>query len=109
MLKQQHLVEDNLPKPQPNENVIDAFENYWSQHKQNAFSQLCADEIIQPKQLENLMQTYVFANRLPRDQGIVNALEFKPKIRERKSILARVGDKIQDFINTFIEGMGGSV
>ena len=26
-------------------------------------------------------------------------------ILERKTILQRVGDKIQDFINTFIEGM----
>jgi type I restriction enzyme R subunit len=105
----EQFIEENLPKLQSNENVIDAIENYWSQHKQNAFSQLCTDENIQPKQLEKLMQTYVFANRLPRDQEIVNALEFKPKIRERKSILARVGDKIQDFINTFIEGMGGSI
>jgi hypothetical protein len=27
-------------------------------------------------------------------------------IVERKTVLQRVGDKIQDFINTFIEGMG---
>ena len=54
-------------------------------------------------------QTYVFANRLPRDQEIVEALSFKPKILERKTILDRVADKIQIFINTFIEGMGGSV
>jgi type I restriction enzyme R subunit len=46
---------------------------------------------------------------MPRDQEIVDALDFKPKILERKSILERVADKIQEFINTFVEGMGGSV
>ena len=39
---------------------------------------------------------------------IAGALKFKLLIKERKSILERVGDKIQTFINTFIEGMGGS-
>ena len=52
---------------------------------------------------------YTFANRLPRDQEIVSALSFKPKARQRKSIIERVADKIKAFINTFIEGMGGSV
>jgi len=46
---------------------------------------------------------------LPRDKEIADALSFKPKILERKTILERVADKIQTFIHTFIEGMGGSV
>jgi type I restriction enzyme R subunit len=105
----EQFIEDNLPKLKANDNVISAFESYWTKHKRKAFEQLCADENIQPAQFEKLLQTYVFANRLPRDQEIVEALSFKPKILERKSILERVADKIQIFINTFIEGMGGSV
>jgi type I restriction enzyme R subunit len=56
--------------------------------------------------LEQIVKNYGFYNRLPKSQDIGNALSFKPKILERKTILQRVGDKIQDFINTFIEGMG---
>jgi type I restriction enzyme R subunit len=40
---------------------------------------------------------------------VVKALTFKPKILERKSVIARVKDKIMAFIETFVEGMGGSV
>jgi type I restriction enzyme R subunit len=36
-------------------------------------------------------------------------LNFKPKILESKTIVERIKDKIQAFIDTFIEGMGGSV
>ena len=61
-----------------------------------------------PEQLEQIVKNYGFYNRLPKSQDIGNALSFKPKILERKTILQRVGDKIQDFINTFIEGMGWS-
>ena len=62
-----------------------------------------------PEQLEKLLNDYTFAKRLPREQEIVSALSFKPKILQRKSIIERVGDKIKAFIDTFIEGMGGSV
>lgn len=105
----EEFIEQNLPKLKSNDNVIGEFKIYWDQHKHKAFDQLCVDENIQPEQLQKLLQTYEFANRLPRDQEIVNALGFKPKILERKTILERVADKIQMFINTFIEGMGGSV
>ena len=105
----EEFIEENLPKLKPTDNVITEFETYWSKHKQTAFDQLCADENIKPDQLEKLLQTYEFASRLPRDQEVVNALGFKPMILERKSILERVAVKIQTFIDTFIEGMGGSV
>lgn len=103
------FIDENLPKLKPKDNVIAEFESFWTAHKQKAFEQLCNDEKIQPAQLEKLLQTYVFANRLPRDQEIKKALNFEPRILERKSILERVGGKIQLFINTFVEGMGGSV
>jgi type I restriction enzyme R subunit len=90
----------------PKDNVIQEFENYWSENKQKAFETLCAEENIMPEQLEQIVKNYGFYNRLPKAQDIGNALSFKPKILERKTILQRVGDKIQDFINTFIEGMG---
>ena len=105
----EEFIEENLPKLKPNDNVIKSFENYWSEHKQQAFEKLCSEENIIPDQFDKLLQTYQFANRLPRDQEIVKALNFQPKILERKSILERIADKIQDFINTYIEGMGGSV
>ncbi len=49
---------------------------------------------IVPEQLEKLLNDYTFANRLPREQEIVSALNFKPKILQRKSIIERVADKI---------------
>jgi type I restriction enzyme R subunit len=100
------FVAENLPSLKPKDNVIQEFENYWSENKQKAFEALCAEEHMVPEQLEQIVKNYGFYNRLPKSQDIGNALSFKPKILERKTILQRVGDKIQDFINTFIDGMG---
>ena len=103
------FINENLPSLQPNVNVINEFESYWSESKRKAFDTLCAEENMLPEQLEQIVRNYGFYNRLPKQQDIGAALSFKPKILERKTILQRVGDKIQDFINTFIDGMGGSV
>ncbi len=104
----ERFIDSNLPKLNSTANVIAEFESYWSAHKKKAFEQLCVDENIDPTKFEKVLQTYAFANRLPRDQEIVESFTFKPKILERKTILERVSAKIQDFITTFIDGMGGS-
>jgi type I restriction enzyme R subunit len=102
------FIEENLPKLTPADNVLSEFGDYWDKHKQAAFENLCADEKIQPEQLQKLLQTYEFASRLPRPQEIKDALSYQPKVLERKTILGRVAEKIENFITTFIEGMGGS-
>lgn len=105
----EQFIAENLPKLKTGEDVIAAFENFWNEQKQAAFTALCAEENLQSEAVHKLLNHYIFANRLPHDHEIGAALAFKPKILERKTILQRVSDKIQDFINTFIEGMGGSV
>ena len=100
------FIEENLPQIKPSGNVLQEFENYWRTRKQQAFEQLCIDEKIVPEKFEKVLQTYVFANRLPREQEIVETLTYKPKILERKSTLERIANKIQGFITTFIENMG---
>ncbi|WP_442497348.1 type I restriction endonuclease subunit R [Methylobacter sp. sgz302048] len=105
----QAFIDENLPNIKSTDNVIAEFESFWAENRQKAFNALCEEEQIVPEQLEKLLNDYTFANRLPREQEIVSSLSFKPKILQRKSIVERVADKIQAFINTFIEGMGGSV
>jgi type I restriction enzyme, R subunit len=103
------FISNNLPKLMPNGNVLKEFENYWNEHKTNAFDKLCQEENLSPQKFESIVQTYVFANRLPRQQEIVDSLNFQPKILERKTLLERITLKIEEFITTFIDGMGGSV
>jgi len=78
------FIEQNLPQLPDNEDVIKAFSAFWTDEQQQAFKTLCRDEKIVPEELEKLLNNYLFANRLPREQEIVGALDFKPKIMERK-------------------------
>ncbi len=105
----EEFIENDLSKINPNEDVAIAFENYWLVKKAAAFNELCTNENLQTEKLEEILKTYNFANRLPRDQEISDSLNFKPKILDRKTIIERVSQKIKDFIDTFIEGMGGTI
>ena len=103
------FIDENLLTLKPTDDLDTAFAAYWDTRKQQAFDALCAEEQVSPAALEQILKTYVFANRLPREEEVVKALAFKPKILERKNLITRVKDKIAAFIETFVEGMGGSV
>jgi len=103
------FIAENLTASNSSDDVMDRFAEFWTEHQQKAFEQLCTDENLVPEQLQKLLNNYTFANDLPKNQEIKSALNFKPKILESKTIVERIKDKIQAFIDTFIEGMGGSV
>lgn len=105
----QDFIEKNLPKIKPDEEVLDAFENFWTEQKTEALKVLCTEERIKPEELQKLIRSYLFTNRLPRNEEISKSLDFQPKILERKPIITRIADKIREFIETFIDGMGGIV
>ena len=104
----EEFIEKTLPTLQTNDNVISKFESYWGEHKTRAFQQLCKEENIAPDNLEKIIHEYEFANKFPRKSIIKNALTFQPKVIESKSIVERIAIKIRDFLDTYIEGMGGS-
>ena len=91
------------------EQVMERFSAFWTVAQRQSFEHLCAEEKLVPDQLQKILDNYLFANDLPKNQEIKNALSFKPKILESKTIIERIKEKIQEFIDTFIERMGGSV
>lgn len=105
----QAFIDDSLPNIQPDEDVVAVFERFWTEQKTEAMKAFCDEERIKPAELEKLIKNYLFANRLPLGQDIINSLEFQPKILERKTIVERIAERFKLFIETFIEGMGGIV
>jgi type I restriction enzyme R subunit len=104
----EEFIEKTLPALKANENVISKFETYWGEHKTSAFKQLCDEENIAPDNLEKIIHEYEFANKFPRKNVIKSALTYQPRVIESKSIVERIAIKIRDFLDTYIEGMGGS-
>jgi type I restriction enzyme R subunit len=101
----EQFIEESLSGLSP-DGVAEEFEVFWAKKKKAAFDALCQSEKIDGKKLQALLEGYEFTNQAPRSEELIEVLEQKPKILERKSTLVRVGDAIARFIDTFIEGMG---
>ena len=67
----------------------------------------CEDEKLKMEKLQEIIGNYLFTERTPLPDEIVEMLEVKPKILERKSIVERITGKILDFVETYITGMSG--
>lgn len=101
------FINDNLPHIEDVDDIPDAFETFMTEEKQLALKKISDEEKLSPDKLNEVIGNYIFTERKPLPDDIVNMLEVKPKILERKSVVQRITDKILGFIETFIEGMGG--
>ena len=77
------------------------------EEKQIALQKIAAEERLSADKLNEVIGEYIFTERKPMPDDIVAMLEVKPKILERKSVVQRITDKIMNFVETFINGMGG--
>lgn len=99
------FIHENLPHIEESNDVDGEFKEFWDKERELAFESLCSEEGIVSEKLRELLDDFLFTGRQPLREQIVDALVEKPKLLERKTILERINDKLQDFINTFVEGM----
>ncbi len=100
------FIHENLPRIE-RDDIEEEFETFWKIERNQAFEELCEEEKIIPIKLENLIGNYLFTERKPLRDDIVDTLEVKPKILERKAVVERVSERIFQFMETFISGMAG--
>lgn len=101
------FIRENLPFIKESEEIPEAFDAFWNAEKKQALEQLCIDEQLNPEQLSKLLEDYLFSGRTPLSESVVAAMQVKPKLLERKSIVERIKDKIVSLIATFDDGIGG--
>ncbi len=101
------FINENLPDIEDADDIPNDFETFMNAEKQIALEQLSKEENLSPEKLSEIIGQYIFTERKPLPDEIVDMLQVKPKILERKSVVQRVTDKILNFIDTFINGMGG--
>lgn len=101
------FINENMPHIHPEANLEQEFADFWDIEKLQAARTVCEDEQLDTLKFKEMIEHYVFASQRPRDDQIAKALTYTPKILERKKVLKRVSDRINDYIDTFIEGMGG--
>ena len=86
--------------------VDEAFEKYWDEQKDKAFTQICEDEKLDERKIRKVIDTYIYDQRKPLNDDIAKTLTVKPKLLERKRVVPRVLEKVVAFVEKFYDGSG---
>ncbi len=95
------FIEENLPKIDKADNVEKKFNEFWTSERFNSLKKLANEENIPIEKMEQLIGEYLFTQKLPRGQDIVDLLPTAPKILERQTIVDRIRNAIENIVNIF--------
>lgn len=95
------FLDQNLPTIDKAENVEQAFSDFWTSERSKELKQLAEKENIPAEKIENLIGEYLYSQKLPREQDIADLLPEQPRILERKGIIDRIKNAIENIVDIF--------
>ncbi len=95
------FIEENLPKIDKSGNVEKAFNEFWSSERAGSLKTIAKNENIPIDKIEQLVGEYLYTQRMPRGQDIVDLLPKTPKILERQGIINRIKSAIENIVEKF--------
>ena len=96
------FIEENLPKIEKAGDVEKAFSEFWESERSEVLKKLAHKENIPTERIENLIGEYLYTQKFPRGQDIVDLFpDGPPPILKRKGIISRLKKAIEDFIDIF--------
>ena len=101
------FIEENLPLIADGDSVTDEFESYWNKEKVAAFEKIATEESLNKGKFQETINQFLFTSKIPKLSEALQLLEIKPKLTERNNIGKRIIQKVQDFVEIFIEGVEG--
>lgn len=101
------FIDENLPHITDTDDIPDHFDSFWNEENKKALADFCIQENLVPEKLDDVIDKYMFTNKLPRREEILDMLAGeKPGVRERKTIADRITARLIDLVETFEAGMG---
>lgn len=102
----ERFILENLPVIADSDNIEEQFDSYWNAEQQKAFTKIVKEESLSPERTEKLIEDYLFAEREPLRDEVLELIEGeKPSLLQRKKLGDRILRRILDFVDTFINGM----
>jgi type I restriction enzyme R subunit len=104
----ERFIQENLPVIVDTDDIQNEFDKFWNAEQQKAFSKLVAEENLSADKTEKLIEDYLFAEREPLRDEVLELIEGeKPSLLQRKKLGDRILSKILDFVDTFVNGISG--
>jgi type I restriction enzyme R subunit len=95
------FIEENLPRVSRSEDVEAAFAEFWSNERSEKLHKLSETENITQEHIEALIGEYLYTDRLPTGEDIVERLPERPRLMEHKGVVNRIREAIKDIVDVF--------
>ena len=90
----------------PQEGDVGAsFVQYWTEEKRKAIRALSEDEGLDVEGLQRVIGNYLFTERTPLRDEVIDIMKTRPGLRERRTVTERITDKIKAYVEMFIDGV----
>ena len=100
------FINENMPRLNKGADMKAEFSKFWTQERHLALDELCNMEGLEGDKIESMIEAYRFSGLEPLRDDILRSLKEKPKIKERKSVVERVKEKILHLIQVYDEDRG---
>lgn len=100
----EQFINESLPEVQNGGDVDAHFKAFWKAQERAEMAQLCSEEALEQDKVQKLISSYLFTEKLPYRDDVVETMIKKPTILKRKTVSQRVLDKVLDYIKIFIDG-----
>ena len=94
------FITENLPQIGESD-IEQGFEDFMNFEKHSAFQKFVKDENINGDKLQKLVEDYLFSQRAPNRNEVLDTLDNQPSVLQRKSIGETLLLKFNNFIDTF--------
>lgn len=101
----ERFISEHFANIAPSADIGDEFDAYWETQKRQAMEDLTQEEGLKAEGLDKVMEQYQFTGKAPLRDDVIGIMETRPSLRQRKSVADRVIEKINVFVETFIEGV----
>ncbi len=95
------FIEQNLPKIHKADEVEKSFTEFWNSERSIALKEIADEEKIPLDKIEDLIGEYLYTQKLPKGQDIVDLLPESPKILERQNIVDRIKTALENVVDIF--------
>ncbi len=100
------FISQNIPEIEDTDSIPQEFDKFWIEEQRTAFNKLIKSESLSVERTEELIEKYLFAERLPDRTDVLDLIEGdKPTTLQRKKVGDGIMKKIMNYVETYINGM----
>jgi len=102
----ERFIDDNLPNIEDSDNIPEEFEKFWNKERVIYIDKLVEEENLDKDKLEKVIGDYMFTEKEPLRDDLIDMLHKRPSLKERSSTSKRLKTRIVDFVETYNTGVG---